>query len=221
MTFNLSTIEAQLKLLSWRDTQLQSITAQFEGAWPGLELAIKNHVASMSLWGVTRAHYDIGPIAGEIIVPWAEEQGRIAAARAEEGLAEILASAPHGALSDYASTALPAIAGVSLLAASVLVVPAVVSYATVASVSFVVFTTTTVSTPILLVGGAAIAALSMTGTKALGHATDRIRSHFEDRLTRYARTVVFGDGLAPSARCLLNDTQAIVLRAGQTSLETF
>ncbi|CAM3303265.1 hypothetical protein PANO111632_13240 [Paracoccus nototheniae] len=220
MTSNLSTIEAQLKLLSWRDTQLQSITAQFEAAWPGLELAIKDHVASMSLWGVGRAHYDIRPIAGEIIVPWAEEQGRIAAARAEEGLAEILASAPHGALSDYASTALPAIAGVGLLAASVLAVPAVVSYATVASVSFVVFTTTTVSTPILLVGGAAIAALSMTGTKALGHATDRIRSHLEDRLTRHARTVVFGDGLAPSARCLLNDTQAIVLRAGQTSLET-
>ena len=98
--------------------------------------------------------------------------------------------------------------------------PAVVSYATVASVSFVVFTTTTVSTPILLAGGAAIAVLSMTGTKALGHAKDRIRSHLSDRLTRHARAVVFGDGLAPSARCLLNDTQAIVLKAGQTMLET-
>jgi hypothetical protein len=46
-----------------------------------------------------------------------------------------------------------------------------------------------------------------------------LRSHLTGRLTQHARTVVFGDGLAPADRCLLNDTQAIVLKAGQTSLE--
>ena len=219
MTFNLSAIEAQLAFLSWRDTQLQSITTQFEAAWPTLEAAIERHVAEMPLWKVAQAHYDIQPVATDVVVPWAEEQGRIAAARAEEGLREILANAPQGALSDYAATALPAIAGVGLLAASVLAVPAVVSYATVTSVSFLVLTTTTISTPVLLAGGAALAALSLTGKSALRHAKDRLRIHLTRRITQHAQTVVFGDGLPPAARCLLNDTQAIVLRAGQTSLE--
>lgn len=220
MTFNLSAIEAQLSLLSWRDTQLQAITAQFEAGWPALEQAIEQHVAQMPLWKIGRAHIDMGPLARHLIVPWADEQGHVAAVRAEEELAALTANAPQGSLAEYASAALPALAGVGLISASVLAVPAVVSYATVASVSFLFVTTTSVSTPILLAGGAAIAALSVSGSAALGHAKQRTRTHLSERLKRHARIVIFGDEQVPSARCLLNDTQALVLKAGHTSLST-
>lgn len=219
MTFDLSIIQTQLGLLTWRDTQLSAITAQFNAAWPALEAAIDKHVADMTLWQIGWAHYDIAPVARDLIAPWAEEQACIAATRAEEGLAEIMAILPAASLADHAMTALPALAGVGLIAASVVAVPAVVSYATVASVSFLVVTTTAISTPILLAGGAAIAAMSLTGSGVLGHANERARTHLADLLKAHARTVIFGDGLAPSARCLLNDTQALVLKAGKTELE--
>lgn len=220
MAFSLSSIETQLSLLAWRDTQLFSITSQFENAWPILEKAIDAHVAEMPLWKIARAHVGITPLAHDLIAPWAEEQGRVAAVRAEEGLAEIIAALPPGSLAEHGMTALPALAGAGLIAASVMAVPAVVSYATVTSVSMLVFTTSTVSAPLLWVGGAAVAALSLTGSSALGYANRRTRNHLAERLKRHARTTVFGDGREPTARCLLNDTQALVLKAGQSQLET-
>lgn len=42
-------------------------------------------------------------VPGNLIAPWAEEQGQVAAARAEEGLAEILAALPSGSLAEHAA----------------------------------------------------------------------------------------------------------------------
>lgn len=219
MTFSLSAIETQLSLLAWRDTQLSTITSQFENAWPVLERAIDGHVAAMPMWKVAQAHVDITSLAHNLIAPWAEQQGQVAAARAEEGLAEILAALPPGSLAEHGMTALPALAGAGLIAASVMAVPAVVTYATVTSVSMVVFTTSTISAPLLLAGGAALATLSLTGSSAIGYAKRRTRSHLVERLKRHARATIFGDGQERGARCLLSDTQALVLKAGQTKLE--
>ncbi|WP_136684533.1 hypothetical protein [Falsirhodobacter xinxiangensis] len=218
MAFDLSVIEARLGLLAWRDAQLSAITAQFNAAWPALESAIEKQVADLWLWQVAQAHYDITPLAHALIAPWVEEQARIAATRAEDALVQIMATLPVNSLGDHAMTALPALAGVGLIAASVVAVPAVVSYATVATIPFLLIGTT-ISTPILLAGGAALAALSLTGSGVLGRANNRTRKHLEDRLKAHARTVIFGDGQPPSARCFLNDTQALVLKAGQTELE--
>lgn len=220
MTFSLTAIETQLSLLAWRDTQLSTITSQFENAWPVLERAIDDHVAEMPLWKVAQAHVGITPLARDLITPWAEEQGQVAAARAEEGLAEILEALPAGSLAEHGMTVLPALAGAGLIAASVMAVPTVVTYATVTSVSMLVFTTSTISTPLLLMGGAAVATLSLTGSSALVHANRRTRNHLAERLKRHARATVFGDGQEPNARCLLNDTQAFILTAGQTKLES-
>lgn len=220
MIFDLASIETQIALLDWRDTQLSSITAQFESAWPALEVAIERHVAEMPLWKVAQAHVDPRPLARTLITPWAEDQNRVAANRAEDGLAEIIAAAPRDGIASHAATALPALAGMGLIAASVVALPAVVSYATITSVSFLVVTSTALSTPLLLAGGAVIAGLSLTGTSVIGNAASRSRSHLADRLKGHARTVVFGDGIAAAARCLLNDTQAAVLLAGKTSLES-
>lgn len=220
MTFSISAIETQLSLLAWRDTQLSTITSQFENAWPVLERAVDDHVAEMPLWRVAQAHVGITSLARDLITPWAEEQGQVAATRAEEGLAEILEALPAGSLTEHGMTVLPALAGAGLIAASVMAVPAVVTYATVTSVSMLVFTTSTISTPLLLMGGAAVATLSLTGSSALVHANRRTRNHLAERLKRYARATVFGDGQEPNARCLLNDTQAFILKAGQTKLES-
>lgn len=220
MTFELASVETQLALLDWRNTQLSSITAQFEAAWPDMQTAIERHVAEMPMWKVAHAHVDPRPLARALITPWAEEQNRIAAIRAEDGLAEIVAAAPRDGIAGHAMTALPALAGAGLIAASIIAVPAVVSYATMVSVSIATLSFTALSTPLLLAGGVVLAGVSLTGGKVMGHAAQKSRTHLADRLKRHSRTVIFGDGIAPTARCLLNDTQAAVLLAGKTSLES-
>lgn len=64
-----------------------------------------------------------------------------------------------------------------------------------------------------------LAGLSFAGVKAFDQAKDKMRAHLAARVQGLALAGVFGLGLAPDARCLLNDLQAAVLKAGQTRLE--
>lgn len=191
MPFNLSAVETQLSLPVWRDTQLSTITAQFEAAFPVLERAIVDHVAQV------RAI----PIAQKTIVPWAEEQGRTAAACTEEGLADILATLPprqpDGPRPDRVSRCR---AGRGLGRGDAGGDDLRHRHFGLASG----FSIAMVSPPILLAGDAAIAALSPTGIPALSHAKRRTCDHLAERLKRHPRSTVSGDD--PAVRCLLKDT---------------
>jgi hypothetical protein len=75
-----------------------------------------------------------------------------------------------------------------------------------------------VSIPLLLAGGTVLAGLSFAGFKAVDHAKDSVRSNLTERVKSIALSAIFGFGLAPEARCLLNDLQAVVLKAGEAEL---
>lgn len=220
MTFDLADLEAQLGLLDWRDSQLEAITDQLEAAFPALAGAIVARIAAMTSFEVGRAHLNPRSLAEGLIAPWAEQQSEIAVSRAEASLSDLISSLQtDGRMGAHLGTALPALAGVGLLAASVLGLPAVLSYATITTTSFLVFSTSTVSLPLLLAGGTVLAGLSFAGVKAFDQAKDKMRAHLAARVQGLALAGIFGLGLAPDARCLLNDLQAAVLKAGQQQLE--
>jgi len=106
-----------------------------------------------------------------------------------------------------------------MIASSVAALPALVTFATVSSTSFFLVTTSAVSVPLLLMGGSALAVLSLTGSKAVSATAQKSRAHLGQRLKSLALSVVFGIGLEPGARCLLNDIQASVLKAGETAVQ--
>lgn len=209
-------IQGRLRLTEWRNSQTEQITSQFEAAWPELDAAIEQHVAALSLIGVARGHVDVSGAIQKLLGPWVEEQAKVAAGRAQDDLADIIALLPAEGMASHAWTVLPAVGGAGMIAASVLAVPAVVSFAT--TVTMFGLTVTT-STPLLLAGGTVLAAMSLTGSKVVGKAAQRGRDHLAERMKRQARSAVFGDGRKPSDRCVVSDIQAAVLKAGQTALE--
>lgn len=220
MPFELADIETQLGLLDWRNGQLEAVTDQLEQAFPNLSGAIIERIAAMSSLEVGRAHLNPRPLAESLIAPWAAEQSRIAFNRAEASLSGLISSLKlEGSLADHLGSALPALTGVGMLAASVLGLPAIVSYATITTTSFLVFSTSTISIPLLLAGGTVLAGMSFAGVKAFDQAKDKMRVHLAARVQSLALAAIFGHGLAPDERYLLNDLQAAILKSGQTQLE--
>jgi len=49
MASDTSAIEAQIRLIDWRNTQLAQITDQLEGAFPELQKPIDDYVAALPL----------------------------------------------------------------------------------------------------------------------------------------------------------------------------
>jgi hypothetical protein len=219
MPFDLASVETSLRLIDWRNDQLDAITAQLEEAFPRLAEAIVNHVAGLSTVEVGKAHLNPKKLAEQLIAPWAETQSITAISRAEASLSDLISKLPQdNGLNGHINSALPAMAGVGMLAASVLGLPAVVSFATVTTTSFFVISTSAVSIPLLLAGGTVLAGMSFAGVKAVDQAKDKMRANLIARVQSIALSAVFGYGLAAEARCLLNDLQAAVLKSGETEL---
>lgn len=215
----LAIVEARLRLVAWRDKQMVAVTEQFEAAWPALAENIDRHVAELSLWRVAQSHTSVASALEELLAPWRQEQWRIASVRADESLTAVMATLPQDSLASHAGTILPAVAGVGLVAASVAAIPAVMSFATVSATSLLFFSTSTISIPLLLVGGGAVAALSLTGSTVLGSAMQTGRNNLAERMKTHARSAIFGDGRPLTERSILSDTQAAVLKSAQTALE--
>lgn len=218
LAFDLTLIDTRLSLIEWRDQELAAITEQLELAFPQLLSEIRSRVATLSTLQVARAEFDPRPLTLQILAPWVEAQTRIAVERAETEFTALIANLKADGQLGAIATALPALAGVGMLAASVLALPTVVTWATITTTSLFFFTTSSISVPLLLIGGTALAGLSLTGVKVLGATEGRLRNHLVARVEAQARSAVFGSGLDLDARCLLNDLQAAVLRAGQARL---
>lgn len=219
MPFDLARLETSLRLIDWRNAQLDAITTQLENAFPQLIDTIASHVIGLSTFEVGKAHLNPKKLAEELITPWAESQSNTAISRAEASLSSLISSLPQSdGLHTHIQTALPAVAGVGMLAASVLGLPAIVSFATVTTTSFLVFSTSAVSIPLLLAGGTVLAGMSFAGVKAVDQAKDKMRANLIARVQAIALSAVFGYGLSPDARFLLNDLQAAVLKAGEAEL---
>ena len=218
MSTTTQSVFATLDVLAWRDEQMAAISAQLEDAFPGLRASLDRLVDEGSLLSVAAATPRLSPGAGSIIRAWSEEQGRIAVARAAAELENLLSSRPPdldagsvgwGAVAatadvfrslghDVAATALPAVAGVGLLAASLAAIPTVASFATVTTSTFAFFATSTVSWPLVAVGALVIATTTYLCSTALKQATDKTRASLKRRMGETAARRV-RDG--PQVRC--------------------
>jgi hypothetical protein len=76
-----------------------------------------------------------------------------------------------------------------------------------------------VSWPLFALGATGLATASFAGSTVLARAAVRARVSLKRRLGRMAARAVFGSGLAPDARCLHNDLQALVVQAGHNRVQ--
>ena len=207
-------VTVELDLIRWRQAQFESITGHVEDALPRLMSDIENAVTSMSSFAAVKAQTSPDPLWKDLFEPWAQGVARRVEADLEQEIDALTASlAAKGTSQDALRSALPSLAGVGVLAASLSAIPYVVSLATVTTTSFLFISSTTFSWPIFAVGGAGLAVATFTGSKVVDRLGRRNRAYLSTRLQRRARTAALGYGLASGERCLVTDLQAFTLRS--------
>jgi hypothetical protein len=217
-------IAAQLEFLAWRDAQLAAISLRLEDAFPALLDDLSAQVERASLVDLMRSTLSLKSSTEAIIQRWGTEQLNAASSLAEAELEDALLQLPGGMNLDsdiweQGSKALPAIAGVGLIAASVAAIPTVISFATV-STSFLAFWgTSAISWPLLALGAAGIGIATIAGSQSLKSAEARARRKLCNRVHKEAGRQVFGIGGKLGARCMLSDIQATVVKAGQNHIQ--
>lgn len=221
---NLTAVDAQLEFLAWRDEQLVAISSQLEQNFPNLVDELKDEVDQSSTWELARATFDLSSNAEELITRWAADQLSEALKRAETELEQTILQLPDrlsidGGTWDHVTNALPAFAGVGLIAASVAAIPTVISFATVGTGFFAIWSTAAISWPLFALGAAVVGVASYSGSETLKYAYDSARDRLCDRVSKEAERQVFGLGQSPGSRCILNDIQAAVIQAGQHRIE--
>lgn len=217
-------IAAQLDFLAWRDAQLAAISLQLEEAFPALLEELTARVEQAGVADLVRSTIALKSSAEELIQRWSAAQLETALLRAEAELDQTLLQLPDNLNLDsdvweQITKALPALAGVGLIGASVAAIPAVISFATVSTGVLVFWGTTTISWPIVALGAAGIGVAALAGSRSLTFAMDEARARLCRRLQHEAGRQVFGIGQEPGARCILNDIQAAVVQAGQNRIE--
>lgn len=217
-------IAAQLEFLEWRDAQMAAISMQLETAYPALIDELRNWANLVGNVDLVRSTITLKSTAEDLMRRWSATQLSEALARAEADLDQTLLQLPDRLSIDrdtweQVSTAIPAIAGVGLIGASVAAIPTVISFATVSTSVLAFWGTATISWPIFALGAAGIGLAALTGSRSLKFAHDRARAKLRERLEREAGRQIFGIGENPGARCVLSDIQAAVLQAGQRRIQ--
>ena len=128
-------IAAQLELLAWRDEQFSVISLQLEDSLPDLHQELTSQIEKASVFNLVRASLALKSSAKEAIERWGAAPMEIALRRAEAELDQTLQQLPGDIhldvrTRDQVTKALPAIAGVSLIGASVAAIPAVLTFTT-------------------------------------------------------------------------------------------
>lgn len=217
-------IAAQLEFLAWRDTQLVAISSQLEEALPALLDDLAEQVESASVVNLVRSTIALKSSAEAIIQRWGADQLVKALGRAEADLDQTLLQLPGKVNLDndvweQVTKALPAIAGVGLIGASLAAIPTVISFATVSTSVLAFWGTSAISWPLFALGAAGIGVATLTGSQSLKFAKDKARQKLCLRLHREAGRQVFGIGEKPGARCMLSDIQAAIVQAGRNRIQ--
>lgn len=221
---NFQAIAAQLEFLAWRDAQLAAISSQLEEALPALLDELAEQVESASLVNLVRSTIALKSSAETIIQRWGADQLVKALGRAEDDLDQTLLQLPGKVNLDsdvweQVTKALPAIAGVGLIGASLAAIPTVISFATVSTSVLAFWGTSAISWPLFALGAAGIGVATLTGSQSLKFAKDKARQKLCLRLHREAGRQVFGIGEKPGARCMLSDIQAAIVQAGRNRIQ--
>lgn len=217
-------IAAQLEFLAWRDTQLAAISSQLEEALPALLDELAEQVESANVVNLVRSTIALKSSAEAIIQRWGADQLVKALGRAEADLDQTLLQLPGKVNLDndvweQVTKALPAIAGVGLIGASLAAIPTVISFATVSTSVLAFWGTSAISWPLFALGAAGIGVATLTGSQSLKFAKDKARQKLCLRLHREAGRQVFGIGEKPGARCMLSDIQAAIVQAGRNRIQ--
>ena len=217
-------IATQLEFLAWRDTQLVAISSQLEEALPALLDDLAEQVESASVVNLVRSTIALKSSAEAIIQRWGADQLVKALGRAQADLDQTLLQLPGKVNLDndvweQVMKALPAIAGVGLIGASLAAIPTVISFATVSTSVLAFWGTAAISWPLFALGAAGIGVATLTGSQSLKFAKDKARQKLCLRLHREAGRQVFGIGEKPGARCMLSDIQAAIVQAGRNRFQ--
>lgn len=210
----------ELKVIRWKQARFEEITSVVEGALPELMTNIEKTVASMTGIRASKAQLFSDELWKELFEPWALQTASLVEAKMEGEIQELVASASEkGTLEQALRVAGPGLAGAGVLAASLAAIPAVISLATVSTTSFFVFTTSSISWPIIAIGGASLAVTTFAGGSGVKWLDDKNRLHLVKRLQQRALTAAFGYGRSLSERSLVTDLQAATLRSLDANLE--
>jgi hypothetical protein len=223
-------VDAQLEFLAWRDAQLAEISLQLENSFPTLLDDLTGQVERAGRFNLIRSTVALKSSTEAAIQLWAANQLNVALSRAEAELDQVILQLPGRVNLDtdvwvQLTNALPALAGVGLIGASVAAIPAVISFATIVTpaTSFLIFwgaaATTTISWPLFALGAAGIGVATLAGSQSLKAAETRARNKLCNRIHKEAARQVFGIGEEPRARCILSDIQAAVVKAGQNRIQ--
>ena len=217
-------IAAQLEFLAWRDAQLAAISLQLEDALPALLDELAEQVETASIFNLVRSTIALKSSAEAIIQRWGADQLVKALVRAEADLDQTLQQLPGKVNLDndvweQVTKALPAIAGVGLIGASLAAIPTVISFATVSTSVLAFWGTSAISWPLFALGAAGIGVATLTGSQSLKFAKDKARRKLCLRLHREAGRQVFGIEEKPGARCMLSDIQAAIVQAGRNRIQ--
>lgn len=221
---NFQAIAAQLEFLAWRDAQLAAISLQLEEALPVLIDELTDQVERTNIVNLVRTTIALKSSAETIIQRWGADQLVKALGRAEAELDQTLLQLPGKVNLDsdvweQVTKALPAIAGVGLIGASLAAIPTVISFATVSTSVLAFWGTSAISWPLFALGAAGIGVATLTGSQSLKFAKDKARRKLCLRLHREAGRQVFGIGEKPGARCMLSDIQAAIVQAGWNRIQ--
>lgn len=217
-------IAAQLEFLAWRDAQLAAISLQLEEAFPDLLDRLTKQVESTSIVNLVRSSIALKSSTEVIIQRWGADQLATALNRAEAELDQAILQLPgkvdlDSDVWEQVTKALPAIAGVGLIGASLAAIPTVISFATVSTSVFAFWGVTAISWPLFAAGAAGIGFATLTGSQTLKFAEKTARGKLCSRLQREAGRQVFGVGDKAGARCMLSDIQAAIVKAGQNRFQ--
>ena len=216
-------VDTQIELLAWRDAQLTEISLQIENAFPALLDHLTDQVERAGIYDLVRSTIALTSLAEATIQLWAAEQLDIALVRGEAELDQAILEFPgkvnlDGDVWDQVTQALPALAGVGLIGASVAAIPTVISFATVSTSVLAFWGTASISWPLFAAGAVGIGVMTLTGSQSLKLADEKIRANLCNRLHREAARQVFAIGEKPGTRCLLSDIQAAIVQAGQNRI---
>ncbi|WP_108260171.1 hypothetical protein [Mangrovicoccus ximenensis] len=219
MVIDPNEIEAQLALIDWRNRETDAVTARLEAAFPALLAELDRQVDALPAYRLADAHLRLKRTLQEAISDWATEQQVASAEHAETSLGALLDSIPAGASRGEAMKAGAALlAPPAMLAASALALPAILTFATVTSTTWLVVTTSSVSLPLLAVGGAVLAGANVAGVKVLSGANRKLRERLRKRLHPEAHRMVFGDPARPETTSVLDNLQTVILACAAQKL---
>ncbi|HCP82020.1 MAG TPA: hypothetical protein DIT67_10680 [Octadecabacter sp.] len=215
---------AHLEFMNWRDELLEKITLQIESNFPDLLAQIDVKIDQAGTLDLAWSEVQLGNDIAELCSEWAKQQAEEALEQTEEALCEFKARlAPEFSLdpglSDRLAAMAPVIASAGLAAASIAAVPTVVSLATISTSILAFVGVSYVSWPLFTVGAVALGVTAYTSRRLYGWGIERWRRKLRERSYRRAEKAIFGLGAASDQRTLLDDIQALAVKAATNSME--